>query len=104
MKPIEFEKKYKPYDLVHLTFTGKEIKEDALSLLYNDDGGYAYFDESTGYVVREKGCSSFEKVSIISFIGKFIHGKYPLSDKTKYYLEFVGCHEDILIAKRSDLQ
>lgn len=100
MKPIEFEEKYKPYGLKHLAFTGKEIKDDVLSLLDNNNNGYAYFDENTGYIVQEKDCSSFTKLSIIVFINNFINGEYPISDKTKYYLEFIGCHEHILIAKK----
>jgi hypothetical protein len=102
MKPIEFEEKYKCYIYGdHPLYKGKEIKQDAKKLLLQNNG-FAYRNKN-GLLVTEKGEAHFTKNSIEDFERKFIRGQYPLSDNQEYYLEFVGMHEDILIAKKRTL-
>lgn len=100
MKPIEFEKKYNCYNYgEHPHYKGKEIKQDIKELL-QENSGFAYKNEE-GLLITQKGEAYFTKSSIENFENKFIKGEYPLSDNKEYYLEFVGMHEDVLIAKKA---
>lgn len=98
MKPIEFERKYRCYSfLKHPSYTGREIKEDIIELL-QEDNGFAW--RHYGTLLYEEDGAFFTKDSIINFYKKFIKGKYPLLDNQEYYLKFVGTHESMLIAKK----
>lgn len=99
MKPIEFQGKYKCYNYgEHPLYNGKEIKRDIKELL-QENSGFAYRNEE-GLLITQKGEAYFTKDSIKNFEDKFIKGEHPLSDNKEYYLEFIGAHEDILIAKK----